>query len=157
MNRAVKTGLSAGAINVAIYIGQVYAPRGNATALLNYSLWLVLFASIYYSIKSTRDHERNGIIGLKAGMKAGVTAGALTALLMCICHFFIMTHTDMREVIAEAKSHGATNSDLIGILGNYTNDNFFKLEMVFFALYTIAAFFLSFAAAFFLRRTTSSN
>lgn len=151
LKQATRIGLIIGVVNAMLIVVRFYASRGQIITIIDGSLWLILIAGMYMAINRTREVEHDGVIGLRAGMKAGVNAGAVAALIMCIVHFFTLTHTDIREVIAEAKINHVDDAGMRELLRNYNNGNFVKYEFISFALYIIVTFFISFAAAVFLK------
>lgn len=79
---------------------------GSMGGLLFYAPMLLYFASIYLSIKKTKDAQPDGVLPFKEGLKAG----GITALIICltwgIAFFVGLTHQDVQAFVNYKIAHG---------------------------------------------------
>lgn len=109
MKPSITTGLIGAALVAAF---QLLTMIGNFTGslggLLFYAPMLIYFASIYFSIKRTKNEQPDQILPFKTGLKAG----GITALIICIVWgiaFFIgLTHQDPYMIASYMKANNQT-------------------------------------------------
>lgn len=152
MKESIKVAIVASLVMIGLKLGVIFAPHGQATAMLQYGVFIVFLAGVYVAIRRTRDKECGGNIEFRRGLGAGVLYGTVAAILISIYQFVEWTHGDIREMIWEMSNAGVSHSDIQKALGNYTRQNLFSGAITLATTNIIIAFLTSLAATLLLRR-----
>jgi len=106
MKSSITTGMIGAALVAAFQLTTMIGNfTGSIGGLLFYAPMLIYFASIYFSIKRTKNEQPDQVLPFKTGLKAG----GITALIICIVWgvaFFIgLTHQDPYMIASYMKAN----------------------------------------------------
>lgn len=113
MKPSVKYGLAGGGIVLAIFIIQLLTKlEGTVFMLMQYSVFIVLLASVYLSIQKQRS-LLGGKIEFLHALRTGCSTALIISVFFAISVYIGINNVDINYEIKSMKNNGLSNAQII--------------------------------------------